>query len=367
MKIYNRYIYRTLTIATLFVSAILIAITMLTQSLRFLELIVESGASTSSFWMLTLLSLPRFLEIIIPVGLATAVLFTINKLNTDSELVVLKATGQSFWQIVKPAFTASLIIAVLLIGVSTWLAPVSLSKMLVMRQMVKTQFSALLFREGVFNTVSDDLTVYIREKTGSGEFKGMIIHDERDPQKPARTVYAQRGVLASTDEGEEVVVFDGARQDFNRTTGQLQRLNFERYTIKLPEDKGPMRSRWREPDERTFMELIHVDPNNKIDVLKMREFRVEAHKRILGPLFAPVYCLIAATFLLLGTYRRQGKMLSIIYASLTIIGIQSLFIAAMNAAVKTPPALYAAYGLLIIPFLVCLYLLVIAPRKEGRS
>ncbi len=367
MKIYNRYIYRMLTIATIFVSVVLIAITMLTQSLRFLELIVESGASTSSFWMLTFLSLPRFLEIIIPVGLATAVLFTINKLNTDSELVVLKATGQSFWQIVKPAFYTSLVISVLLLIVSTWLAPASLSKMLTLRQMVKTQFSALLFREGVFNTVTDDLTVYIREKTGSGEFKGIIIQDERDPRKSLRTVYAQRGVLAATDDGEEVVVFDGARQDYNRETGQLQRLNFERYTIKLPEDKGPMRNRWREPDERTFTELIKVDPNNALDVEKMREFRIEAHKRILGPLFAPVYCLIAATFLLLGTYQRQGKLLSIVYASLTIIGIQSLFIAAMNAAVKAPFALYGAYALLIIPFLISIYLLIIAPRREGKK
>ncbi len=357
MKIYNRYIYRTLTVATIFVSAVLIAITMLTQSLRFLELIVESGASTSSFWLLTFLSLPRFLEIIIPIGLATSVLFTINKLATDSELVVLQATGHSFWRIIRPAFYASLVISVFLLIVSTWLAPMSLSKMQVVRQMVKTQFSALLFREGVFNTISDDLTVYIREKTGSGEFKGIVIQDERDPSKPVRTVYAQRGVLALTDEGEEVVVFDGARQDYNPNTKQLQRLKFERYTIKLPESEGPMGKRWLEPDERTFPELIRIDPTNSMDVEKRREFKIEAHKRIIGPLFAPVYCLIAATFLLLGSYRRQGKLMSIVYASLTVIGIQSLFIASMNAAVKTPYALYLAYGLLLIPFLICLYLL----------
>ena len=89
MQIYNRYIFRTTFIATVSITLILVAVTMLTQSLRFLELIVESGASTWSFWILTFLNLPRFFEIIVPIGLATSVIFILNRMTVDSELSVL--------------------------------------------------------------------------------------------------------------------------------------------------------------------------------------------------------------------------------------------------------------------------------------
>ena len=362
MQIYNRYIYRSLFIATFFVSFILIAITMLTQSLRFLELIVESGASTRSFWILTFLSLPRFFEVIIPLSLATAVLFVFNKLNTDSELAVLKATGQSFFQITRPVIYVSLIITVFLMAMSTWFAPVSLSKLQFMKQIVRAEFSTLLFREGVFNNIGKGLTVYIRNKTGEGEFEGLIIQDERDDAAPVRTVFAKRGVLVENKGGQEIVVFNGARHDFNTQEQKLNRLNFERYTISLPEDETTPTRRWREPDERTFFELLRPDAEVRADAEKLREFRIEAHKRILGPLLAPVYCLVAVCFLLLGAYKRQGKLMAIMGAAVTLIILQALYIAAMNAATKSDLGLYLAYGLWGTPLIVCIILLVSAQR-----
>ncbi|MGE4313601.1 MAG: LPS export ABC transporter permease LptF [Pseudobdellovibrionaceae bacterium] len=350
MKIYNRYITKMLLTATVFISVILIAVTMLTQSLRFLELIVESGASTWSFWVLTFLSLPRFFEIIIPIGLAAASLFTLNRMATDSEIAVLKATGYSFWQLTRPIVITALFFSAILMVVTTTISPMSVAKMQIMRQIVKTQFSALMFREGVFTNVTGGLTVYIREKAGNGEFKGLVIQDDRD-DKTKKTVYAKRGVLAATETGQEVVVFDGARQDLDTDRGTLQRLNFSRYTISLPEEKGPVKTRLRDPDERTFMELMNPPAEEEISEKRAREYMVEAHKRIISPFFAPVYCMVAACFLLLGTHKRQGHVSAIIMAVGTIILIQSLFLAGTNAAAKSNIALIGCYALLILPAL----------------
>ena len=355
--LYNRYIYKMLIMATIFVSIILIAVVLLTQSLRFLEVIVESGASVWSFWMLTFLSLPRFFEIIIPFSLATSVIFTFNKMSVDSELAVLKATGYSFWQICKPILLLSLIVTVFLLFATMWLAPSSLSKMQMLRQVVKTQFSTLLFREGVFTDVGDGLTVYIREKASNGELKGLVIQDERNLEEGAITVFAKRGVLAATNEGQEVVVFEGARHEANPENKSLERLNFQRYTIKLPEDRGPARKRWREPDERTFIELLNPDPSNKSDLGNLREFKVEAHKRILGPLLTPVYCLVSALFMLYGTHRRQGHLPAILAAVSSMILLQSLYIATMNAAFDHVWALVAGYALVFVPLIGSLYII----------
>lgn len=66
MKIFERYIFRNLLIGTAFVAVTLTFIIFLTQSLRFLEIILESNTSGGSLWLLTLLALPRFFEVILP-------------------------------------------------------------------------------------------------------------------------------------------------------------------------------------------------------------------------------------------------------------------------------------------------------------
>ena len=51
---------------------------------------------------------------------------------------------------------------------------------------IKSQFSSLLFREGVFNPMGKGLTVYIRARGADGELHGLMIHDGR-PQNRCRS------------------------------------------------------------------------------------------------------------------------------------------------------------------------------------
>jgi lipopolysaccharide export system permease protein len=93
--IFDRYLLKNLIIATLFTAISLAAIIMLTQSLRFLELIINSGASGLSFFALTFLALPRFFEVILPIALMIGTVFIYNKMTADSEMVVMRTSGFS--------------------------------------------------------------------------------------------------------------------------------------------------------------------------------------------------------------------------------------------------------------------------------
>ena len=99
----NRYILRQLAVGMVLVTIGLTAILWLTQSLRFVELTVNKGASVGTFIKLTLLVMPNFLTIILPVALFTVTLFTYNKMISDRELVVLRAAGLSHWALARPA------------------------------------------------------------------------------------------------------------------------------------------------------------------------------------------------------------------------------------------------------------------------
>lgn len=65
-------------------------------------------------------------------------------------------------------------------------------------------------------------------------------------------------MIVSDKEGQQVIVYDGSRQEFDPATGALNRLDFQRYSLDLP-DAAPVRQRWREPDERTLIELLNPD------------------------------------------------------------------------------------------------------------
>ena len=64
-SVLDRYIATHVAIATLIVVMTLTGVVLMTQSLRFLELIIESGASGLAFITLSLLALPRFFEVIL--------------------------------------------------------------------------------------------------------------------------------------------------------------------------------------------------------------------------------------------------------------------------------------------------------------
>ncbi len=356
MKIYDRYVFKTLILATLFVSVTLAVVIFLTQSLRFLELVISSGASSSSFWILTLLALPRFFEIILPLSLMAAVIFVYNRMTMDSELVVARSVGYSPMSLAKPALTLSLIITIFLWGMAMWVAPKALSNMNGMQQVIKAQFSSFLFREGVFNRAGKGLTVYIRSRAPDGELHGLMIYDSREKSRNPSTVLAQRGVIVASEEGNEVLVYDGSRQEYDRKTNTLHRLNFERYTIDLP-NSGPIRQRWSEPDERTIFELLNPDMENERDVESLRYFKVEIHKRIVSPLLAPLFALISCCALLLGPIDRRGQGRRIALAIGSVVVIQGLFLAAFNLARQTVWGLPLIYLLVLVPLGLSLFFL----------
>lgn len=356
MKVFDRYIFKNLSIATIFVSVILATVILLTQSLRFLELVIEAGASSNAFWMLTFLALPRFFEIILPLSLMAAVIFIYNKMTSDSELVVIRSVGYSPLSLSQPAISLALIVCILLWAITMWAAPKALSTMQIKRQEIKAQFSSLLFREGVFNQAGKGLTVYARERGSDGTLYGLMINDARNKQQNPSTILAKRGILSSTDEGFQVLVFDGSRQEYNPETKTLGRLNFDRYTIDLP-DSNPVRQRWQEPDERTIFELLSPAADDERATAQKREFQVEIHRRLVSPLLALAFTIISCVAMLIGPIDRRGQARRIIIAVLSAVLIQGLYIAAFNLARQSNVGLAMMYLLAIIPLGIGLFLL----------
>lgn len=368
MRIVDGYVFKNILIATVFVTLVLSVLILLTQSLRFLELVISAGASGLSFWALTLLTLPKFLEVILPLSLMAAVLFVYNRLTMDSELIVLRALGFSPLRLARPALLLGGIMGLLLFFVMGWLAPLTNSSLIALRLQIKAEMSSLLFREGVFNQAGKGLMVYMRERGNRGELKGLIIHDSRDPGKAPATIIAERGILVTDNDKNQVLVYSGSRQDFDDKKQSLRRLDFDQYTIDLPEP-NPVRERWEEPEERSLVELFTPDLKDSTDRRHRRDFHIEITKRVLTPFLVPSYALIALCALLLGSVERRGQSKRILLATGVVLITHAFYLGAYNLAKQSDLGLLLMYLVVFVPIGIGAYLMLCDSRgrREDRA
>jgi len=101
MKI-TYYIFKKLCLTTLLISGVITTAVWLAELLKIIELVIPRTHSLTTLLRLSFLILPDILTITLPLTLFVAVIFTYNKLLMESEIIALRATGFSNWQLAKP-------------------------------------------------------------------------------------------------------------------------------------------------------------------------------------------------------------------------------------------------------------------------
>jgi lipopolysaccharide export system permease protein len=231
---------------------------------------------------------------------------------------------------------------------------------------IRHDYSAVLLREGVFNDVSDGVTVYVRERSSNGELKGILVHDTRDEERPV-TMMAERGALVTGEEGPRVVMANGNRQAVDQKSGKLSMLYFDRYTVDLAQFKETLATRWREPKERFLHELL-IPQGHPSDIRYRNELRAEAHRRLATPIYACAFIVIGVAAMLTGEFRRRGNIKRILAAVAIVAALQIGNFALHDLAIRLPaaaiPGLYAGA---VIPIAAAFYFLLRTPRRGAAA
>lgn len=344
----SRYIFRQTMGTLVFVAIVLTAAIWLTQSLRLIDLIVNRGLSLNLFLWLALLVMPRFLDVVLPIAVFIGVLFTYNKLITESEVVVMRSAGLSDLRLAQPGFYVAIAITILLYALSSYVLPASNRQFRDLQFEVRNQFVSAALLEGTFNTLSNRLTVYVRSRAEGGELSGILVHDTRDPEKPV-TVMAERGAFVEAEGGPRVVMLNGNRQQFDRQAGNLTVLTFERYTLDLGALRDAPGVRIREPQERYLHELFA--PAEGLSPAQRQALVVEGHQRIVTPLYALAFAAIALAALLSGEFNRRGLLQRVLVAILIAFIVQTADLAMKNLANRLPSLIPLMYLNVLVPLL----------------
>lgn len=353
MPLIFRLIFRRLFFGTAFLSFILVTGVWLTQSLRFIEIIVNQNVSIAGYFSFVGYLIPDLLAIVLPICVLISTLVTYNKLITDHELIILRTCGLNDWRLAQPAVLLGLV-AVIVVGlINIYIIPLSYKNFRDMEYKMRNEFSSGFIHEGTFNTLRG-LTVYARSRNQNDELQSVFIHSSphsnsaEKKQKPGYTIIADRGIMVSAPHTIQLVLFNGNRQELDPKTGKMTFFHFDRLNYDLTQIASPSEERVIKPVERPLRELLNADSIEGLSPSNRAKLRAEAHQRLLLPFLSLVFVLIATATLLRGDLNRgpRRQKIGIIMAGATLT--QVLLMTMINLNGQFPNAIPLAYGLVAL-------------------
>ncbi len=352
----DRYVTRQLLFFLAGTTTALVALIWLTQSLRFVELVVNRGLSLRVFLQLTGLLIPNFVAVILPITAFTVVLFAYQRLASDRELTVMRAAGLSPVGLSRPAVAVALFAAVACLVLNVWIVPASAAAFRQYQFEIRNRLAAFMLQEGVFTPMSDDLTVYVRSRDTNGMLRGIVVEDDRQADTRA-TILAEQGRLIETGgSSPRVILYHGSREQIDRKTGRLDVLTFGQNTVDLTSNNKSDETRYRDATEMSLPELLHPDPA-EVNVRDVGKFEVEAHRRLTAPLTAISFSMVALVAVLTGEFRRYGNVLRPSIAVGTVVGLLALNLAVNNVAGRHPVLIPLIWLTAILPGVISAWIL----------
>ena len=343
MNLVERYIFRITAAAFLACVVVLTGVIWITQALRQLDVVTAQGQTILVFLTVTGLTVPTLVAVISPVALFIAVLYALNRLNSDSELIVMSAAGMSPTRLLRPFLALGAAVAGLVAILMIVLIPSSFQEIRDLITRIRADFLANIAQEGQFTTLENGVTFHYRERAG-GALLGIFLQDRREEGRT--TVYiAERGQAVDHNGGSYLVLQNGSvhRQRPNAVDSSI--VTFERYAIDLSALNQEAAELVYKPRERSTGDLIMPDVNEALYKAQPGRFRAELHDRLSAWMFPLASVFIA--FAALGDPRttRQGRGAAMVGAIVAVVALRIAIFAATSAAARSAGAVWLIYGL----------------------
>ncbi len=179
-----------------------------------------------------MLLLPGLIALLLPVAVFIAVLFVYQRLNADSEMVIMRSAGISNQALAQPAVIFGLAMSVIGYGLTLYAIPGSMRDYHDIQEQVANNLASVLIEAGVFTDLTPGVTFFAHNRDRAGGLSGIIVDDSRDRDK--RLIYtAERGAIRSGASGPRAILQRGTYQETNNKNGQVSVLYFDQTEVGL--------------------------------------------------------------------------------------------------------------------------------------
>jgi len=383
MTIFSRYVFRQTTGALLLVLLSLTGIVWISLALRELNVVTSDGQSALTLIKMTTLGIPSFVAVIAPFALLITTIHTLNRLNSDSEIIVLTASGATAWTITKPVVLLAALLMMFVSFVNHLAAPWSYRQLREIVVQVRTDLLTQVIQPGRFSTPEKGLTFHIRERSLDGTLHGLVMHDARKDNE-VQSYLADKGIIVE-DKGE-TYLFMMQGHILRRNGGMTeptQIIAFEKYAVDLDSfekrrEDGEEELRAR---ERYFSELLEAPPPTGTDGTSAAEkkpkkrskesdegrLRSELHERFSSALYPLAFVLLAVAMVGQAQSTRQNRHARMGLCFLLGVGLRLAGLAVNNVVTLHASAVPILYLIPLGAIGVSLILIARGARPSRRS
>lgn len=359
MSRFNIYIIKEILFSFFLLVTLLTGILWLGQGLRHIELLTSDNISFFSYTSYIVMLLPKITTLTIPISLFLTILVCLNRIRTDSELLILWASGKSSASILlKPILLISFSIFFIYLLITLTITPYSLNE--IRQKIIEIRSSGInssILQERKFISPTDTLTIFIQERVGN-KIDNLLIHDLKNKNKP-QTYIAQRGEFISDDDIKLLRLFNGNIQIFNKSDQRISEIEFDIYDLDLsPYSK--VESSHRYSDELFSKEIYNNLKGKSLSELNdyEREQFAEINNRIISPFY--LICLSILPLLALKYLKspNSNSVFIISIISLMALLIKILEISLSNLLIENNYLVYLNYFIPIIIIFLILTLII---------
>ena len=306
-KIYLNFIKEI--IKTFFV--ILFGLTIIAWTVRavnFLDLIVESGYSISTYFQYSILNLLGILTKFIPLSFLLALIIFIIKKIQEKEFTILWTSGIKKLTLVNLFFIVSIFILFLYLIFSTFITPTALQKS---RTLLNDKnFNSFLptIRIQQFSDSFQGFTFFV-EKKKNNKIENVFIHDESNvlknltsdnTDKSSTTIVAQNGIIKGE---KKLILFNGQiistqKENLKNNVIKFEQLNINLTNLSTDTIKTP---KLQETPTIDLLKCISQSYEEKILNCKKsaeKEIKTVLNRRFILPFYIPIISLLCSLLMI---------------------------------------------------------------------
>lgn len=281
----HRAIFRELTKNLLVIVFSISILLFMEKFVRLTRLFMGRGADMTDLAKIFIYLQPSILLLSIPMSILIATFLTYGRMSYDSEIIVLKVSGMSFWGISRSSIMLSFLCFILLIFVSLFVLPHSMHSLKYTLHETIIKKASMTFEAGSFSDVFKGTVIFVKSIPSKDEFRGIFIYKEGEGSmdKPV-IIVAEKGTIESNPrEGLiKLIMSNGLVHSFKENSSS--EISFAEYDFVL--STGIESPKKAKADEITTKELWRGRNNNI-------PWQIELNRRLALPFACLIFGILA--------------------------------------------------------------------------
>ncbi len=367
MSTFGAYVFRQASSALALILFSLIGVVWIALALKELKLVTSKGQDVVTLVAMTTLAIPKLLAVIAPIALLIAAIHVLNRLNSDSELIVVTASGGPIWTVARPLLFLAFVVALLAAFVNHIGMPWSLRQLRAKITEVRSDLLTQVLLPGRFSSPDSGVVVHIRSRGLDGTLYGLLMHDSRRSKanvsylaEKARVVKSENSAFLAMENGHVIRGASGVSPQ--------RILKFDNYAVDLERFEQQFSAHVWKPQERYFHELLVVDKAARAGGYKKGHFTAELHERFSNVLYPILFVLIAVAFVGQAQSTRQNRNQLTAMAFVFAAVMRGGGLAINNAVVINPALMPLMYLLPLSGIGIALWMILAGARpRPGLS